>query len=101
MSDVAPPNDHVNYPGDQPWHVPFPSPPGTPHNDPTSSRSKVDNNDQLDKIFEVKHHLQYLSRATDWWETKCDIHGQVMGNLTNKLNKAYTGEVKQTMKAKS
>ncbi|CAL9029502.1 unnamed protein product [Prunus brigantina] len=101
MSDVIPPNDHVSYPGDQPWHVPFLSPPGTPNNDPTSSGSEADNNDPLDKIAEVKHHLQYLCTTSDWWETKCDIHGQVMGNLTNKLNKAYAGEVKQTMKAKS
>ncbi|KAI5338487.1 hypothetical protein L3X38_017758 [Prunus dulcis] len=28
MSDVIPPNDVVSYPGDQPWHVPFPSPLG-------------------------------------------------------------------------
>ncbi|CAL2227590.1 unnamed protein product [Prunus armeniaca] len=101
MSDVIPPNDHGSYPGDQPWHVPFPSPPGTPNNDPTSSRSEADNNDPLDKIAEVKQDLQYLCTATDWWETKCDIHGQVMANLTNKLNKAYAREVKQTMKAKS
>ncbi|CAL9000833.1 unnamed protein product [Prunus brigantina] len=68
MSDVIPPNDHGSYPGDQPWYVPFPSPPGTPNNDPTSSRRPP--------IF-------------------------VMANLTNKLNKAYAREVKQTMKAKS
>ncbi|CAL9000230.1 unnamed protein product [Prunus brigantina] len=91
----------VIYPGDQPWHVPFPSLPGTPNNDPTSSGSEADNNDPLDKIAEVKQDLQYLCTATDWWETKCDIHGQVMENLTNKLNKAYAREVKQTMKAKS
>ncbi|KAI5323236.1 hypothetical protein L3X38_032308 [Prunus dulcis] len=76
MSDVIPPNEVVSYPGDQPWHVPFPSPPGTPNNDPTSSGSEADNNDPLKKIAEVKHHLQYLCTATDWWETKCDIHGQ-------------------------
>ena len=101
MSDVIPPNEVVSYPGDQPWHVPFPSPPGTPNNDPTSSGSEADNIDPLKKIAEVKHHLQYLCTATDWWETKCDIHGQVMGNLTNKLNKAFAREVKQTMKAES
>ncbi|CAL8161702.1 unnamed protein product [Prunus armeniaca] len=38
-SDVHPPNDHVSYLGDQPWHVPFPSPPLTPNHYPTSSRS--------------------------------------------------------------
>ncbi|CAL2238188.1 unnamed protein product [Prunus armeniaca] len=101
MSDVIPPNDYVSYPGDQPWNVPFPSPPRTPNKDPTSSGSEADNNDPLDKIAKVKHHLQYLCTATDWWETKCDIHGQVLGNLTNKLNKAYSGEVKQTMEAKN
>ncbi|CAL8992089.1 unnamed protein product [Prunus brigantina] len=88
-------------PGDHPWHIPFPSPPGTPNNDPTSSGSEADNNDPLEKIAEVKQDLKYLCAATDWWETKCEIHGQVMGNLTNKLNKAYAREVKQTMKAKS
>ncbi|CAL9019270.1 unnamed protein product [Prunus brigantina] len=86
---------------DHPWHIPFPSPPGTPNNDPTSSGSEADNNDPLEKIAEVKQDLKYLCAATDWWETKCEIHGQVMGNLTNKLNKAYAREVKQTMKAKS
>ncbi|CAL2229183.1 unnamed protein product [Prunus armeniaca] len=101
MSDVRPPNDHVSYPGDQLWHVPFPSPPLTPNHDPTSSGSEAESNDPLDKISAVKHDLQYLSKAIDWWETKCDIHGQVMGNLANKLNKAYAGEVKQTLKAKS
>ncbi|CAL9021315.1 unnamed protein product [Prunus brigantina] len=101
MSDVRPPNDHGNYPGDQPWHVAFPSPPPTPNPDPTSSRSEAESNDPLDKISAVKHDLQYLSKATDWWETKCVIHGQVMGNLANKLNKAYAGEVKQTLKANS
>ncbi|CAL9020571.1 unnamed protein product [Prunus brigantina] len=73
MSAVCPPNEHVAYPRDQPWHVPFPSPPPTPNHYPTSSGN--------------------------WWETKCDIHGQVMGNLANKLNKAYDGQVKQTLKA--
>ncbi|KAI5345553.1 hypothetical protein L3X38_013430 [Prunus dulcis] len=57
MSDVIPPNEVVSYPGDQPWHVPFPSPPGTPNNDPTSSGSESDNIDPLKKIAEVKHHL--------------------------------------------
>ncbi|CAL2263141.1 unnamed protein product [Prunus armeniaca] len=101
MSDVRPPNEHGSYPGDQPWHVPFPSPPPTPNHDPTSSGSEAESSDPLDKISAVKHDLQYLSKATDWWETKCDIHGQVMGNLANKLNKAYAGEVKQTLKANS
>ena len=101
MSDVRPPNEHVSYPGDQPWHVPFPSPPRTPNHDPTSSGSEAETHDPLDKISAVKHHLQYMSKATDWWESKCDIHGQVMGNLANKLNKAYAGEVKQALKAKS
>ncbi|CAL2270549.1 unnamed protein product [Prunus armeniaca] len=73
MSDVGPPNEHVSYPGDQSWHVPFPSTPPTPNHDSTS--------------------------FGNWWESKCDIHGQVMGNLANKLNKAYAGEVKQTLKA--
>lgn len=101
MSDVRPPNEQVSYPGDQPWHVPFPSPPRTPNHDPTSSGSEAETHDPLDKISAVKHHLQYMSKATDWWESKCDIHGQVMGNLANKLNKAYAGEVKQALKAKS
>ncbi|CAL8168332.1 unnamed protein product [Prunus armeniaca] len=101
MSDVRPPNEHGSYPGDQPWHVPFPSPPPTPNQDPTSSGSEAESSDPLDQISAVKHDLQYLSKATDWWETKCDIHGQVMGNLANKLNKAYAGEVKQTLKASS
>ena len=101
MSDVRPPNEHVSYPGDQPWHVPFPSPPRTPNHDPTSSGSEAETHDPLDKISAVKQHLQYMSKATDWWESKCDIHGQVMGNLANKLNKAYAGEVKQALKAKS
>ncbi|BBH09113.1 hypothetical protein Prudu_021526 [Prunus dulcis] len=61
--------------------------------------SEAESNDPLDKISAVKHDLRYLSKATDWWESKCDIHGQVMGNLANKLNKAYAGEVKQTLKA--
>ncbi|KAI5353557.1 hypothetical protein L3X38_006451 [Prunus dulcis] len=39
MSDLCPLNDHVSYPGDQPWHVPFPSPLLTPKHDPTSSGS--------------------------------------------------------------
>ncbi|KAL6279468.1 hypothetical protein ACE6H2_016349 [Prunus campanulata] len=99
--DVRPPNDHVSYPGDQPWHVPFPSPPLTPNHDPTSSGSEAESNDPLHQISAVKHELQYLCKATDWGETKCDIHGQVKGNLANKLNKAYAGEVKQTLKAKS
>ncbi|CAL8134657.1 unnamed protein product [Prunus armeniaca] len=51
MSNVAPPNDHVSYLGDQPWHVPFPSPAGTPNNNPTSSGSEADNNDPLDKYW--------------------------------------------------
>ena len=101
MSDVRPPNEHVSYPGDHPWHVPFPSPPRTPNHDPTSSGSEAEINDPLDQISAVKHHLQYMSKATDLWESKCDIHGQVMGNLANKLNKAYAGEVKQALKAKS
>ncbi|CAL2225637.1 unnamed protein product [Prunus armeniaca] len=101
MSDVRPPNEHGSYPGDQPWHMPFPSPPPTPNHDPTSSGSEAESSDPLDKISAVKHDLQYLSKATDWWETKCDIHGQVMGNLANKLNKAYAREVKQTLKANS
>ncbi|KAI5336374.1 hypothetical protein L3X38_015641 [Prunus dulcis] len=101
MSDVRPPNEQVSYPGDQPWHVPFPSPPRTPNHDPTSSGSEAETHDPLDKISAVKQHLQYMSKATDWWESKCDIHGQVMGNLANKLNKAYAGEVKQALKAKS
>ncbi|BBN68238.1 hypothetical protein Prudu_345S000200 [Prunus dulcis] len=71
------------------------------NHDPTSSGSEAEINDPLDQISAVKHHLQYMSKATDWWESKCDIHGQVMGNLANKLNKAYAGEVKQTLKAKS
>ncbi|CAL8162139.1 unnamed protein product [Prunus armeniaca] len=91
MLDVRPLNDHVSYPGDQPWHVPFPYPPMTPNHDPTSSGSEAENNDLFEKIFDVKHDLQYLSKATDWRESKCDIHGQVMGNLANKLNKAYAG----------
>ena len=101
MLDVRPQNEHVSYPGDQPWHVPLPSPPRTPNHDPTSSGSEAETHDPLDKISAVKHHLQYMSKATDWWESKCDIHGQVMGNLANKLNKAYAGEVKQALKAKS
>ncbi|KAI5347775.1 hypothetical protein L3X38_000662 [Prunus dulcis] len=101
MSDVRPPNEQVSYPGDQPWHVPFLSPPRTPNHDPTSSGSEAETHDPLDKISAVKQHLQYMSKATDWWESKCDIHGQVMGNLANKLNKAYAGEVKQALKAKS
>ncbi|KAL6269714.1 hypothetical protein ACE6H2_026625 [Prunus campanulata] len=100
MSDVRPPNEHVSFPGDQPWHVPFPSPPLTPNHDPTSSGREAESNEPPDKISAVKHDLQYLSKATDWWESKCDIHGQVMGNLANKLNKAYAGEVKHTQKAK-
>ncbi|CAL8988516.1 unnamed protein product, partial [Prunus brigantina] len=83
----------------KPWHVPFPSPPPTPNHYPTSSGSEAESNDPFDKISAIKHDLQYLSKATDWWETKCDIHGQVMGNLANKLNKAYAGQVKQTLKA--
>ncbi|CAL2230155.1 unnamed protein product [Prunus armeniaca] len=101
MSDVRPLNEHVSYSGDQPWHVPFPSPPLTPNHDPTSSGSEAESNDSLDKISAVNHDLQYLSKATYWWESKCDIHGQVMRNLANKLNKAYAGEVKQTLKSKS
>ncbi|KAI5327308.1 hypothetical protein L3X38_026704 [Prunus dulcis] len=65
MSDVYPPNDHVNYLGDQLWHVPFPSPPLTPNHDSTSSTSEAESNDPLDKISAVKHGLQYLSKATD------------------------------------
>ncbi|CAL2244559.1 unnamed protein product [Prunus armeniaca] len=99
MSNVRRPNGHVCYPGDLPWHVLFPSPPVTPNPDPTSSGSDVESNHPLEKICAVKQDLQYLSKATDWWETKCDIHGQVMGNLSNKLNKAYAREVKQTLKA--
>ncbi|CAL9029771.1 unnamed protein product [Prunus brigantina] len=60
MSDVRPPNDHGSYPGDQPWHVPFPSPPPTPNHDPTSSGSEAESNDPLDKISAVKHDLQYF-----------------------------------------
>ncbi|CAL2238280.1 unnamed protein product [Prunus armeniaca] len=101
MLDVRPPNEHVSSPGDQPWHVPFPSPPLTPNHDPTSSGSEAESNDPLDKISAVKYDLQYFSKAIDWGESKCDIHGQVMRNLANKLNKAYAGEVKQTLKAKS
>ncbi|KAI5339342.1 hypothetical protein L3X38_018614 [Prunus dulcis] len=69
-SDVRPPNDHVNYQGDQPWHVPFPSPLLTPNHDPTSSGSEAESNDPLDKIPAVKHDLQYLSKETDWWKNK-------------------------------
>ncbi|KAI5355876.1 hypothetical protein L3X38_008771 [Prunus dulcis] len=50
MSDVRPPNEHVSYPGDQPWHVPFPSPPLTPNHDPTLSGSEAESNDPLDEI---------------------------------------------------
>ncbi|KAI5342940.1 hypothetical protein L3X38_010816 [Prunus dulcis] len=57
MSDVRPPNEHVSYPGDQPWHVPFPSPPRTPNHDPTSFGSEAETHDPLDKISAVKHHL--------------------------------------------
>ncbi|CAL8136959.1 unnamed protein product [Prunus armeniaca] len=99
MSNVRPSNEHVSYLGDQPWHVPFPSPPMTPNHDPTSSGSEAESNDALDKIYAIKHDLQYLSEATDWWESKCDIQCQVMGSLANKLNKAHAGEVKQTLKA--
>ncbi|CAL2247549.1 unnamed protein product [Prunus armeniaca] len=66
-------------------HVPFPSPPLTSNHDPTSSKSEAESNDPLDTISAVKHNLQYLSKATD----------------SNKLNKEYAGEVKQTLKAKS
>ncbi|KAL6293734.1 hypothetical protein ACE6H2_001876 [Prunus campanulata] len=72
MSDVRPPNDQVSYSGDLPWHVPFPSPPLTPNHDPTSSGSEAESTDPLDKISAVKHDLQYLSKATDWWESKCE-----------------------------
>ncbi|CAL2266195.1 unnamed protein product [Prunus armeniaca] len=72
MSDVRPSNDHVSYPGDQSWHVPFPSPPLTPNHNPTSFGSEAQSNDPLDKIYAVKHDVQYLSRATDWWESKCE-----------------------------
>ncbi|KAI5343184.1 hypothetical protein L3X38_011060 [Prunus dulcis] len=99
MSNVCPPNDHVSYLEDQPWHMSFPSPPLTPNHDPTSSGSEAESNDPLDKISAMKLDLQYLSKATDWCESKCDSHGQVMGNLANKLNNAYAREVKQTLKA--
>ncbi|CAL8153351.1 unnamed protein product [Prunus armeniaca] len=98
-SNVRPLNDHVSYLGDQSWHVSFPSPHLTPNHNPTSSGSVAESNYPLDKMSTMKHDLQYLSKAMDWWESKCDIHGQVMGNLANKLNKTYAGEVKQTLKA--
>ena len=50
MLDVRPQNEHVSYPGDQPWHVPFTSPPLTPNHDPTSSGSEAKSNDPLDEI---------------------------------------------------
>ncbi|CAL2248157.1 unnamed protein product [Prunus armeniaca] len=71
----------------------------TPNHDPISSGSEAESNDALDKIYAIKHDLQYLFKATDWWESKCDIQCQVMGSLANKLNKAHAGEVKQTLKA--
>ncbi|KAI5339356.1 hypothetical protein L3X38_018628 [Prunus dulcis] len=65
MSDVIPPNDHVSYPGDQPWHVPFPSPPETQNNDPTSSGSdgKLDEQAEQSICGEVKQTMKAKSRS--------------------------------------
>ncbi|CAL2266724.1 unnamed protein product [Prunus armeniaca] len=77
MLNVRLPNKHVSYLGDQPWHVWFPSPPLTPNHDPASFGSEAESNYPLDKISDVKHDLQYLSKATEWWESKCDIHAKL------------------------
>ncbi|CAL2239005.1 unnamed protein product [Prunus armeniaca] len=61
MADVRPPNDHVSYPEDHPWHVPFPCPPLTLNHDSTSSRSESESNDPLNKISAMKLDL-YLAR---------------------------------------